>query len=105
VGFDSAVKFLNSLTPEERAALDVYGEDGGFATRPWAEVRFANEGIVLYGTTAVAIGNYYFTDLEGQDPKVHYTLGFILMPTALRTRSQRCRFYAVAAARSAAATA
>lgn len=32
---------------------------------------------MLYGTTAVAMGNYYFTDLGGQETKVHYTLGFV----------------------------
>lgn len=77
VGYDSASNFLKTLSEKERADLEVYKEDGGFATKPWTNVRFENEGIVLYGTTAVAMGNYYFTDTEGQETKVHYTLGFI----------------------------
>jgi len=77
VGYDSATRFLKTLDKEERARLTIYKEDGGFATKPWTNVRFENEGIVLYGTTAVAMGNYYFTDLDGRETKVHYTLGFI----------------------------
>lgn len=77
VGHDSALRYLTGLTPEERAGLEIYEEDGGFATKPWTQVRFENEGIVLYGITAVAMGNYYFTDTEGRETKVHYTLGFI----------------------------
>ncbi len=77
VGFDSALKYLRQLSAEEREGLQIYREDGGFATKPWTRVRFENEGIVLYGTTAVAMGNYFFTDLEGRETKVHFTLGFI----------------------------
>lgn len=77
VGYDSALKFLKGLSEEERASLRIYEEDGGFATKPWTRVRFENEGIVLYGTTAIAMGNYFFTDLEGRETKVHYTMGFI----------------------------
>jgi len=77
VGYDSAVRFLDTLSVEERAELTVYKEDGGFATKPWTRVRFDNEGIVLNGHTAIAMGDYYFTDLEGNEIRVHYTLGFV----------------------------
>ncbi|MEM8766851.1 MAG: phosphoribosyl-AMP cyclohydrolase [Pseudomonadota bacterium] len=77
VGYDSAIRFLGTMDEDERASLKVYKEDGGFATNPWTKVRFENEGIVLYGTTAVAMGNYYFTDPSGVETKVHYTLGFV----------------------------
>ncbi len=77
VGYDSALRFLEGLTAEERAELQIYKEDGGFATKPWTRVRFENEGMVLYGTTADVMGNYYFTDLEGRETKVHFTLGFV----------------------------
>ena len=84
VGYDSALKFLSGLSDEERAELKIYREDGGFATKPWTRVRFDNEGIVLYGTTAVAMGNYYFTDLNGDETKVHYTLCFVKRDDRLR---------------------
>lgn len=77
VGYASAKRFLSTLSEAEQAALKVYEEDGGFATKPWTRVRFENEGMVLYGTTAIAMGNYFFTDLEGRETKVHYTLGFV----------------------------
>ncbi len=77
VGYDSAVRFLGTLSDEERAELRVYREDSGFATKPWARVRFDNEGIVFNGHTAIAMGDYYFTDLEGSEIRVHYTLGFV----------------------------
>ena len=77
VGYASASRFLEGLTEEERADLRIYEEDGGFATKPWTRVRFENEGMVLYGTTADVMGNYYFTDEAGQETKVHFTLGFI----------------------------
>ncbi len=77
VGYDSALQFLDKMDEAERATLRVYKEDGGFATNPWTRVRFENEGIVPYGTTAIAMGNYYFTDLDGRETKVHYTLGFV----------------------------
>lgn len=77
VGYDSALRFLQELTPEDRSTLRIYAEDDGFATKPWTRVRFENEGMVLYGTTADVMGNYYFTDLEGRETKVHFTMGFI----------------------------
>ena len=77
VGYESARRFLGNAVGDESLALHIYEEDGGFATKPWTRVRFENEGIVLYGTTGVAMGNYYFTDLDGAETKVHFTLGFV----------------------------
>lgn len=54
-----------------------FPEDGGFAIKPWTNVRFDNHDIILYGTKAIAMGHYYFTTLEGNEVKVEYTLGFI----------------------------
>jgi len=54
-------------------------EDGGFAIRPWTEVRFEDAGTVLSGDYAVAMGNYYFTPADGGDvAKVEYTFGYML---------------------------
>jgi len=55
-------------------------EDGGFAIQPWTKVRFENAGgIILEETRAIAMGNYFFTDLEDNETKVEYTFGYKLM--------------------------
>lgn len=53
-------------------------EDKGFAIQPWTKVRFENSGIIINGNNALAMGNYYFTDTEGNEVKVEYTFGYIL---------------------------
>lgn len=53
-------------------------EDGGFAINPWTKVRFENAGMVLKEDQAIAMGNYYFTDLSGAETKVEYTFGYQL---------------------------
>ena len=52
-------------------------EDNGFALRPWTHVRFENDGILLNGCTALAMGNYYFTQTDGEVVKVEYSFGYI----------------------------
>ncbi len=54
-----------------------YPEDHGFALQPWTKVRFENTGIILEENRAIAMGNYYFTDLSGDETKVEYTFGYI----------------------------
>ncbi len=54
-----------------------FAEDGGFAIKPWTNVRFDNHNIITYGMKAIAMGHYYFTDTSGTEVKVEYTLGFI----------------------------
>lgn len=51
-------------------------EDGGFAIKPWTNVRWENEGTIVDGDSAIAMGNYYFTDTAGTDTKVEYTFGY-----------------------------
>ena len=77
VGYNSATTYLDGLSGDERKGLKIFEEDQGFATNPWRKVRFENHDIVYHGPTAVAMGNYYFTDSDGRETKVHYTLGFI----------------------------
>ena len=36
-------------------------EDKGFAIRPWTNIRFVNEEIIINGSQAIAMGNYDFT--------------------------------------------
>jgi hypothetical protein len=54
-----------------------FAEDGGFAIKPWTNVRFDNHNIIVYGSKGIAMGHYYFTTLAGDEVKVEYTLGFI----------------------------
>ncbi|MEP5428839.1 MAG: hypothetical protein ABJP86_06815, partial [Flavobacteriaceae bacterium] len=53
-------------------------EDKGFAIQPWTKVRFENAGIILQENRAIAMGNYFFTDLNGDEAKVEYTFGYLL---------------------------
>jgi hypothetical protein len=56
---------------------DQYNEDHGFAIHPWTNVRFENTGNYIHGDYAVAMGNYFFTQLDGTEVKVEYTFGYI----------------------------
>ncbi len=59
-------------------------EDKGFAINPWIKVRFENSGFILDERRAIAMGNYFFTDLEGHEAKVEYTFGYKLMDGHLK---------------------
>ena len=52
-------------------------EDKGFAIKGWTKVRFENADIILKDETALAMGNYFFTDSNGDEVKVEYTFGYI----------------------------
>ncbi|MEM8919170.1 MAG: phosphoribosyl-AMP cyclohydrolase [Pseudomonadota bacterium] len=52
-------------------------EDKGFAIKPWTAVRWENEGTIVDGDSAMAMGNYYFTDTDGNDTKVEYSFGYV----------------------------
>lgn len=66
--FDEALSyFVGGIVPEDK----------GFAINPWTEVRFENEDLVIDKDSATAMGNYYFTTLDGQEVKVEYTFGYI----------------------------
>ena len=56
---------------------DNFSEDKGFALQPWTNVRFENETIILEENRALAMGNYFFTDLNGDESKVEYTFGYV----------------------------
>ncbi len=59
-------------------------EDGGFAINPWTKVRFENTGMILDNNRAIAMGKYFFTDLNGNESKVEYTFGYKLVDGALK---------------------
>jgi len=70
------------LTREEALSYFVgdnekFSEDHGFAIQPWTKVRFENAATFLHGDYAVAMGNYFFTQLDGEEVKVEYSFGYI----------------------------
>lgn len=60
------------------ASNGVCEEDSGFAIKGWTAVRFENSGIIINESNAIAMGNYFFTDGDGNETKVEYTFGYIL---------------------------
>lgn len=53
-------------------------EDHGFALQPWSNVRFENAKTLTDSDSAIAMGNYYFTDAKtNKEVKVEYTFGYI----------------------------
>ena len=59
-------------------------EDKGFAIKGWTKVRFENFNIIMEENRAIAMGNYYFTDLSGSEAKVEYTFGYKLIDGKLK---------------------
>ena len=53
-------------------------EDTGFAIRGWTAVRFENVDILTHGGTALAMGNYFFTNRDAETVKVEYSFGYAL---------------------------
>ena len=61
-----------------------YPEDKGFALEPWREVRFNNANIILGGSSALAMGHYFFTSYSGNVVQVEYTFGYVLTEGTLK---------------------
>ena len=59
-------------------------EDKGFAIQPWTKVRFENSNLILEENRAIAMGNYYFTAVDGSEAKVEYTFGYKLIDGELK---------------------
>ena len=85
---ESDVLFKPTLAAEEQfrgtfeGALSYFvggsiEEDGGFAIAPYTNVRWENEGTLIDGDTAMAMGNYFFTTTEGEEVKVEYSFGYM----------------------------
>ena len=70
--FEEALSYF--IAGDDRACQ----EDKGFAINPWTNVRFENTGFILEENRAIAMGNYFFTDLQGVEAKVEYTFGYKL---------------------------
>ena len=56
----------------------MYDEDSGFAIKGWTDVRFESQGVKIDGQVATDMGNYYFTDPNGDEVKVEYSFGYKL---------------------------
>lgn len=69
--FDQALSYFvatNGACPEDR----------GFAIKGWKSVRFENAAVMVNGSTAMAMGNYFFAGGDGSELKVEYSFGYIL---------------------------
>lgn len=58
-----------------------YPNDKGFALTPWVKARYdnageKNEGIQIYGSVAITMGNVFVTDKNGKEVKVDKTWVF-----------------------------
>lgn len=58
-----------------------YPDDKGFALKPWVKARYdnvgdGNEGIQIYGSTAITMGNVWVTDKDGNEVMVDKTWVF-----------------------------
>ena len=43
-----------------------FDEDKGFAIKGWTNIRWENSGISIIDRTAICMGNYYFTNTDGE---------------------------------------
>ena len=43
-----------------------FTEDKGFAIKGWTNIRWTNSGISIIGRIAICMGNYYFTNTDGE---------------------------------------
>ncbi|MCY4342259.1 MAG: phosphoribosyl-AMP cyclohydrolase [Gammaproteobacteria bacterium] len=59
-------------------------EDKGFAISGWTNVRWESNGIHTDDDSAMAMGNYYFTGPDGDETKVEYTFGYVLVDGGLK---------------------
>ena len=67
--FDSALSYFVASNNE-------CPEDNGFAINGWTKVRFENTNIIVDETTALAMGNYFFTVADGSVIKGEYSFGY-----------------------------
>ena len=69
--FDQALSYFVASNNE-------CSEDKGFAIKGWTNVRFENADVILEDSTALAMGNYFFTAPDGDEVKVEYTFGYMV---------------------------
>merc|ERR1719428_2243155 len=77
--FDKALSYFVATDKDGDKDKKACPEDGGFAIKGWTAVRFENtEEILTSGSVGMAMGNYFFTDPDGQEVKVEYSFGYML---------------------------
>jgi len=83
--FKPTLAAIEQFRPNFESALSYFvasnnacPEDKGFAIKGWTNVRFENSDVILGDSTALAMGNYFFTAPEGDEVKVEYTFGYIV---------------------------
>ena len=60
-------------------------EDEGFVKKVvWTNIKFENNNLILENIRAIAMGNYYFQDNNGNIIKVEYTFGYQLVNDKLK---------------------
>jgi hypothetical protein len=69
--FDTALSYFV-------ASNNACPEDTGFAIKGWTAVRFENVDIITEGSVGMAMGNYFFTNADGDESKVEYSFGYEL---------------------------
>ena len=89
--FKPTLAAIEQFRPNFESALSYFvasnnecPEDKGFAIQPWTKVRFENTGMILEEKRAISMGNYFFTDLSGNEAKVEYTFGYKLIDGELK---------------------
>ena len=82
--FKPTLAAIEQFRPNFESALSYFvasnnecPEDKGFAIKGWTKVRFENSDVIIDGNSAIAMGNYFFTDSNGYEVKAEYTFGYI----------------------------
>jgi hypothetical protein len=83
--FDSALSYFigknNFIEDSGRTAV---AGDEGFAIKPWTKITFTNDQEYKYGSLAIVMGHYVFTDNNGDDTKVEYTFVYKKVDDSLK---------------------
>ena len=70
--YDEALSYFVGAASADKPVA----EDKGFAIAPWTAVRFDNKKTLFLSDSATAMGEYYFTGLDGSETKVEYTFQY-----------------------------
>ena len=70
--YDEALSYFVGAASADKPVA----EDKGFAIAPWTAVRFDNKKTLFLSDSATAMGEYYFTGVDGSETKVEYTFQY-----------------------------